>query len=91
MLSLASDALQILLSCSDLHPLLKLYPILFPLYRNNRERVEHLRKRRLELKAAKDAKRSKTSEVVKESKHDEPSSDDDSDDNFAVDWRAQHL
>lgn len=54
--------------------------------------MEQLRKRRLELKAAKDAKRSKTSEVVMESKHEEePSSDDDSDDNFAVDWRAQHL
>ncbi|XP_028800502.1 zinc finger protein 830 [Neltuma alba] len=59
--------------------------------RNNRERVEKLRKRRLELKAAKDAKHSKTSEVVMDSKHDEPSSDEDSDDNFAVDWRAQHL
>ncbi|XP_054799068.1 protein ABA AND ROS SENSITIVE 1 isoform X2 [Prosopis cineraria] len=59
--------------------------------KNNRERVEKLRKRRLELKAAKDAKRSKTSEVVMESKRDEPSSDDDSEDDFAVDWRAQHL
>ncbi|KAK4278047.1 hypothetical protein QN277_015946 [Acacia crassicarpa] len=60
--------------------------------RNNRERVETLRKRRLELKAAKDAKRGKTSEVVMESKHEEePSSDDDSDDDFAVDWRAQHM
>ncbi|KAI4299627.1 hypothetical protein L6164_033065 [Bauhinia variegata] len=57
-----------------------------------KERVEMLRKRRLELKAAKSEKRSKSSEVLtKEPEHEESSSDDDSDGNFAVDWRAQHL
>lgn len=57
-----------------------------------REKVEMLRKRRLEQKAANSAKRSKPSEVVaKESRHEESSSDDESEENFAVDWRAQHL
>ena len=42
--------------------------------------------------AAKSAKRSRTSEVeTKESRHEDSSSDDDSNENFAVDWRAQHL
>lgn len=52
-----------------------------------------LKRKRLELKASKSAKLSKSSEVVtKESKHEESSSDDDeSGENFAVDWRAQHL
>lgn len=53
-----------------------------------------LKKKRLELKAAKSAKLSKSSEVVtKKSAHEESSSDDDdeSGEDFAVDWRAQHL
>ena len=51
-----------------------------------------LKKKRLELKAAKSAKRSKPSEAVtKESRHEESSSDDESDENFAMDWRAQRL
>ena len=46
-----------------------------------------MRKKRMELKAAGAAKRRRASEVVKKA---EPS-DGDSDENFAVDWRAQHL
>ncbi|XP_041002426.1 zinc finger protein 830 isoform X1 [Juglans microcarpa x Juglans regia] len=57
-----------------------------------REKVEMLRKKKLELQVARSSKHGKASEVVgKESNHDESSSDDDSDENFAVDWRAQHL
>ncbi|CAJ1953085.1 unnamed protein product [Sphenostylis stenocarpa] len=57
-----------------------------------REKVQMLKKRRLEIKAANAAKRNKSSEVAaKESTHDESSSDDESGENFAVDWRAQHL
>ncbi|KAK7315222.1 hypothetical protein VNO77_33759 [Canavalia gladiata] len=58
-----------------------------------REKVEMLKKRRLDLKAANSAKRGKLSEVVtKESTgHEESSSDDEDGENFAVDWRAQHL
>ncbi|KAL5761326.1 hypothetical protein ACOSQ2_020164 [Xanthoceras sorbifolium] len=57
------------------------------------EKVEMLKKRRMELEAAKLAKRSKSSEVVARdnSTHEDSSSDDDNDGNFAVDWRAQHL
>lgn len=54
--------------------------------------MEILRKKKLELKAARSAKRIKGSEEVsKESGEEESSSDDDSEENFAVDWRAQHL
>ncbi|XP_061374660.1 protein ABA AND ROS SENSITIVE 1 isoform X2 [Gastrolobium bilobum] len=57
-----------------------------------REKVEMLKKKRLERKAANSAKRCKLSEVVaKESRREESSSDDESGENFAVDWRAQHL
>nr|AFK44197.1 unknown [Lotus japonicus] len=60
--------------------------------KNFREKVELLKRKRLEQKASKSAKRSKSSEVVtKESRHEESSSDDESGGNFAVDWRAQHL
>ncbi|KAF7831132.1 zinc finger protein 830 [Senna tora] len=62
--------------------------------KNYREKVEMLRRKRLEMKDARPAKRSKSSEVeMKESRHEEQesSSDDDSDENLAVDWRAQHL
>ncbi|KAB1211341.1 hypothetical protein CJ030_MR6G021469 [Morella rubra] len=57
-----------------------------------REKVELVRKKKLELQAARSSKRTKASKVVgKESNHEESSSDDDGDVNFAVDWRAQHL
>ncbi|KAK4842242.1 hypothetical protein QYF36_018262 [Acer negundo] len=57
------------------------------------EKVEMLKKRRMELEAARLAKRSKSSEVVAPNKStgEDSSSDDDDDGNFAVDWRAQHL
>ncbi|TQD81242.1 hypothetical protein C1H46_033174 [Malus baccata] len=57
-----------------------------------REKVELLKKKKMALKAAIAAKRRRLSEVVKkESSHGESSSDSDTDENFAVDWRAQHL
>ncbi|KAM2263752.1 hypothetical protein COP1_039985 [Malus domestica] len=57
-----------------------------------REKVESLKKKKMALKAAIAAKRRRLSEVVKkESSHGESSSDIDTDENFAVDWRAQHL
>ncbi|XP_062110990.1 protein ABA AND ROS SENSITIVE 1 [Humulus lupulus] len=57
-----------------------------------REKVELLRKKKMELKADRSAKRSKGTEGVSaRPKLEESSSDDDSDENFAVDWRAQHL
>jgi hypothetical protein len=60
--------------------------------RTYRERVELLKKKKMELMAARASERSKGSEVAsKESSHEDSSSDDDSDVNFAVDWRAQHL
>ncbi|KAL6288948.1 hypothetical protein ACE6H2_006458 [Prunus campanulata] len=60
--------------------------------RTYREKVELLRKKKMELKAASASKRRRVSETVKkEPSHDESSSDSDSDENFAVDWRAQHL
>nr|POF24211.1 hypothetical protein CFP56_12627 [Quercus suber] len=56
------------------------------------EKVEMLKKKKLELQVARPVKRRKASEgVAKESRHEESSSDDDSGENFAVDWRAQHL
>ncbi|XP_076932794.1 protein ABA AND ROS SENSITIVE 1-like [Bidens hawaiensis] len=55
-----------------------------------RERVEMFKRKKMELKAARSAKRVKEVKVVeKESSVDESSSDEDSDD--AVDWRAKHL
>lgn len=61
-------------------------------YRAYREKVELVRKKKLELQAARSSKLTKASKVVgKESNHEESSSDDDGDVNFAVDWRAQHL
>ncbi|KAK4790666.1 hypothetical protein SAY86_017970 [Trapa natans] len=54
-----------------------------------RERVEILRKKKLELKAFKQRKGSK--EANEEATQEESSSDDDTVENFAVDWRAQHL
>ncbi|KAI7729243.1 hypothetical protein M8C21_026456 [Ambrosia artemisiifolia] len=55
-----------------------------------RERVEMFKRKKMELKAARSAKRVKDPKVVeKESSVDESSSDEDIDD--AVDWRAKHL
>ncbi|XP_050380625.1 protein ABA AND ROS SENSITIVE 1 [Argentina anserina] len=58
-----------------------------------REKVELMRKKRMELKAANAAKRRKASDFVKkeEPSHEGSSSDEDCDENFVVDWRAQHL
>ncbi|KAH7533261.1 protein ABA AND ROS SENSITIVE 1 isoform X1 [Ziziphus jujuba] len=60
--------------------------------RSYRGRVELLRKKKMELKAARSFKQSGDSKVVRNrTSTQESSSDDDSDENFAVDWRAQHL
>ncbi|XP_065850057.1 protein ABA AND ROS SENSITIVE 1 isoform X2 [Euphorbia lathyris] len=62
--------------------------------RSYREKVEMLKKRKMELAAARLAKRSRSSGVGdKVSSQEESSSEDDDDDNenYAVDWRAQHL
>lgn len=57
------------------------------------EKVEMLKKKKLELKAARSGRRSKEPEVRGKghSSKEDSSSDDDSDGNFMVDWRAQHL
>ncbi|XP_019059642.1 PREDICTED: zinc finger protein 830 isoform X2 [Tarenaya hassleriana] len=62
--------------------------------RSYKERVEILKRKRMELKAARLAKRSKIPEAsVKAAKAEESSSssDDEEDENLTVDWRAQHL
>ncbi|XWS16635.1 hypothetical protein CRYUN_Cryun34aG0107900 [Craigia yunnanensis] len=57
-----------------------------------KQKVEMLRKRKLELEVTRLNKRGRgTKADSKESNSEDSSSDDDSDDNFAVDWRAQHL
>ncbi|KDP43826.1 hypothetical protein JCGZ_23034 [Jatropha curcas] len=58
-----------------------------------RGKVELLRMKKMELMTARSAKQRRDSAVAgKESSHEESSSDDDdNDENFAVDWRAQHL
>ena len=55
--------------------------------------MELLKKKKMELKEAnRISKRSRKSEVpIEKLNCEESSSDDDSDENFAVDWRAQHL
>ncbi|GLT94713.1 hypothetical protein SLE2022_124420 [Rubroshorea leprosula] len=53
------------------------------------EKVERLRKRKLEFEAARLAKQAKVH--CKDSSDEESSSDSDTEGNFAVDWRAQHL
>ncbi|RVX13361.1 hypothetical protein CK203_020993 [Vitis vinifera] len=57
------------------------------------EKVEMLKKKKLELKAARSGRQSKEPEVRGKghSSKEDSSSDDDSDGNFLVDWRAQHL
>lgn len=58
--------------------------------RTYRERVEILKRKKMELKAAKSTMHSRSSQLVsKDSSDQDSSSDDDSDD--AVDWRAKHL
>lgn len=55
-----------------------------------RERVEILKRKKMELKAAKSTMQRRSSELDgKDSSDQDSSSDDDSDD--AVDWRAKHL
>ncbi|PSS36641.1 Zinc finger protein [Actinidia chinensis var. chinensis] len=57
-----------------------------------RERVEILKKKKMELMAARSSTDSRGPRVIgKESNLEESSSDDDSDENFTVDWRAKHL
>nr|GMC60474.1 zinc finger protein 830 [Ipomoea batatas] len=53
-----------------------------------RERVERLRKRKMELKAAKSTIRGKDTQITNKESSDEESS---SDENLTVDWRAKHL
>ncbi|XP_057500997.1 protein ABA AND ROS SENSITIVE 1-like isoform X2 [Actinidia eriantha] len=57
-----------------------------------RERVDILKKKKMELMAARSSTDSRGPRVIgKESNLEESSSDDDSDENFTVDWRAKHL
>lgn len=52
--------------------------------------MESLKRKKMELKAAKSTMHSRSSQLVnKDSSDQDSSSDDDSDD--AVDWRAKHL
>ena len=51
-----------------------------------------LKKKKMELKAARSSTDSRGPQAIgKGSNHEESSSDDDSDENFTVDWRAKHL
>lgn len=60
--------------------------------RTYRERVERLKRKKMELKAAKTTIYGTGPQLAsKEDTHLDSSSDDDSDDNFTVDWRAKHL
>ncbi|KAM7523872.1 hypothetical protein LguiA_013774 [Lonicera macranthoides] len=59
--------------------------------RTYRERVEMLRRKKTELKAARSMHSKGEQVVVKESSHSESSSDNDSDEDLTVDWRAKHL
>lgn len=60
--------------------------------KNYDERVEMLKKRKIELKASRSAKHVKdTKGQSKVVSSEESSSDSDTDENFSVDWRAQHL
>ncbi|XP_039025908.1 zinc finger protein 830-like [Hibiscus syriacus] len=57
-----------------------------------KQKVEMLWKRKLELDSTRSNKRCKGKEADRqESDSEDSSSDGDSDENFAVDWRAQHL
>lgn len=61
--------------------------------RTYRERVEILRRKKMELKAARSSVGGNGIQVLgkKKSTNEESSSDDDSDENLTVDWRAKHL
>ena len=51
-----------------------------------------MKKKKMELMAARSSTDSRGPQVIgKESNLEETSSDDDSDENFTVDWRAKHL
>lgn len=64
----------------------------FDVFRTYRERVEMLRTKKLEIKAARSVIYGKGTEVAQEeSSPEESSSDDDNDDVLTVDWRAKHL
>ncbi|XP_022983328.1 zinc finger protein 830-like [Cucurbita maxima] len=58
-----------------------------------RERVERLKRKKMELKTKKTVEQSRAEPEIptKESSLDDSLSDDDSDTNYTVDWRAQHL
>lgn len=59
-------------------------------FRGIKERLEMLRRKKMELKAAKSSLGTRESKIAdKESSDDESSSD--SDENLTVDWRAKHL
>ncbi|KAF7128963.1 hypothetical protein RHSIM_Rhsim10G0180400 [Rhododendron simsii] len=56
------------------------------------ERVEMLKKKKMELMAARSATHSGSPQVKgSESNHEDSSSDDDSDENFTLNWRAKHF
>ncbi|XP_057773511.1 protein ABA AND ROS SENSITIVE 1 [Salvia miltiorrhiza] len=60
--------------------------------RNYVDRVEMLRRKKLELKASRSAVAAKSMEVThKDSCYGDSSSDDEDNENFKVDWRAKHL
>ncbi|XP_027111557.1 protein ABA AND ROS SENSITIVE 1-like [Coffea arabica] len=60
--------------------------------RTYRERVEMLRRKKMELKAARSSVDGNgIQDLGKKSINEESSSDDDSDENLTVDWRAKHL
>ncbi|KAL1556313.1 zinc finger protein 830-like protein [Salvia divinorum] len=60
--------------------------------RNYVDRVEILRRKKLELRASRSAVAPKSMEVArKDYSHDDSSSDDEDNENFKVDWRAKHL
>ncbi|XP_038697848.1 zinc finger protein 830-like isoform X1 [Tripterygium wilfordii] len=60
--------------------------------KTNRDKVEMLKEKKMKWMAARSAKRSRdVEEASKESSREDLSSDDDTAEKFAVDWRAQHL
>ncbi|XP_042020956.1 zinc finger protein 830-like [Salvia splendens] len=60
--------------------------------RNYVDRVEMLRRKKLEISASRSAITPKSKEVArKDSSHDDSSSDDEDEENFKVDWRAKHF
>lgn len=60
--------------------------------RTYRSRVEELKRKKMELLTARSSKAAKVSEVSgSKVEQDDTSSEDEDDESFAVDWRAQHL